>query len=649
MARLRLRALLRETRAVVLWRPMRSTRQPNATFGSAATAVVSAAAILWYAWPRRPPHIVAWDVFGYYLYLPLFFIRGDLGLSDPAWVHDLIARYQNTATFYQAIPLGNGNMVLKYSMGMAVLYSPFFFIGHGIAILTGQPLDGLSPPYEWAMFAGSLTYTFTGLMLLRALLLRFFSDGIAAAVILLIALGTNYFATNAVTLAMSHVPLFTLYCALLLVTMDWHRAPTPGRSVALGALIGLMGLARPSEVVAAVIPVLWGVNGWSSLRERVRTLIIDRWREVALASGTAIAVGLPQVVYWKTYTGRFLFYSYVNPGEGFDFLHPYLAEVLFSFRKGWYIYTPLMAVATLGFFPMARRRRDIFVPLFVFFLLNLYVVSSWSNWWYAQSFGQRALVQSYPVMAVALGFALTALSHQAIWKQALAALLLASLFFLNHFQMWQMHRGILDGSRMTRAYFFKTFLRTSVDREARKDLLIERSFTGVEHFEHPEDYIRGAEWNQGFEEPAPLGTHAVRGVAHDGAYSFALDQNQRFSPALSIPFHELTPTDHAWLRVSAWVYLLTDVREARPVLVATFDHRGGAYKARSVDLAQLPEPLRPATWNEITLDYLTPEARRPTDTLRVYAWLRGSGQMYVDDVRVTSYVPRRRQGDGSGP
>ncbi len=333
---------------------MRSARRPNATFGSAAAVVVSAAAILWYAWPRRSPHIIAWDVFGYYLYLPLFFIRGDLGLSDPAWVHDLIARYQNTATFYQAIPVGNGNMVLKYSMGMAVLYSPFFFIGHAIALLTGQPVDGLSAPYEWSMFAGSMTYTFTGLVLLRALLLRFFSDGIAAAVILLIALGTNYYATNAVTLAMSHVPLFALYCALLLVTMDWERAPTPARSVALGGVIGLMGLARPSEVVAALIPLLWGVSGWESLRTRIRVLIVDRWRAVALAIGTAIAVGLPQVVYWRTYTGRFLFYSYVNPGEGFDFLHPYLAAVLFSFRKGWYVYTPLMAVATAGFISMAR-------------------------------------------------------------------------------------------------------------------------------------------------------------------------------------------------------------------------------------------------------------------------------------------------------
>ncbi len=208
--------------------------------------------------------------------------------------------------------------------------------------------------------------------------------------------------------------------------------------------------------------------------------------------------------------------------------------------------------------------------------------------------------------------------------------------------MWQMHRGILDGSRMTRAYFFKTFLRTSVDRETRKDLMVERSFTAEERFEHPEDYIRGAEWTQGFEEPAPLGTHAVHDVAHSGAYSVGLDADQRFSPALSVAFHELTPTDHAWLRISAWVYPLTEVREARPALVVTFDHRGGSYKYRSVDLAQRQESLHPRAWNEITLDYLTPEARRPTDTLRVYAWLRGGGQMYVDDVRVTSYVPRQR-------
>jgi len=58
---------------------------------------------------------------------------------------------------------------------------------------------------------------------------------------------------------------------------------------------------------------------------------------------------------------------------------------------------------------------------------------------------------------------------------------------------------------------------------------------------------------------------------------------ERFSPALVVPLHDLTTVDRAWLRVSAWVYPLTDVRESRPVLVTTFDHRGGNYKYRSVE------------------------------------------------------------------
>jgi hypothetical protein len=622
---------------------MRSTCPPSrAAFRSAAAFVASAASILWYGWPERTPHILAWDVFGYYLYLPLFVIRGDLGLSDPAWVHEIIERYGSTATFYQAFPLGNGNMVLKYSMGMAVLYSPFFFAGHAIAFFTGQPRDGFSAPYEWSMFAGSLVYTFAGLLMLRKLLLRFFPDGVCAVAMLLVVLGTNYFHVNAVTFAMPHVPLFTLSCALLLVTMDWHRAPTARRSLALGGLLGLMGLARPSEIVAAVIPLFWDVSGWDSLRAKVRALRMDHGREAALAVGAAVAVGLPQVLYWTAYTGRPLFYSYVNPGEGFEFLRPYVAQVLFSFRKGWYVYTPMMLVATAGFVPMARLRRGVFVPLFLFFLVNLYVVSSWSCWWYAQSFGQRALVQSYPVMAIALGFALSALSRQAAWKQSLAAPALGFLVFVNQFQIWQMHHGILDGSRMTRAYYFKTFLRTSVDAAARKDLMVERSFDATERFEHLDEYARGAEWSQDFEGRLPVGAHCARGVAHGGTCAFRLDPDERFSPALAVPFHDLTAADHAWLRVSAWIHPITDLRESRPVLVVTFDHRGGSYKYRSVDLTQRAEPLRYGEWNQITLDYLTPEVRRPTDTLRVYAWLRGSGQMYVDDVRVVSYVPRPR-------
>jgi len=106
-----------------------------------------------------PANILCWDVFGYYLYLPLKFIYHDLGLHDESIVHSILEQYNNSETFYQAIRLPEGNHVMKYSMGLSILYSPFFFIGHIIAKLSGYAADGFSDPYQFSIFFGGIIYS----------------------------------------------------------------------------------------------------------------------------------------------------------------------------------------------------------------------------------------------------------------------------------------------------------------------------------------------------------------------------------------------------------------------------------------------------------------------------------------------------------
>lgn len=124
-----------------------------------------------------PDNILSWDVFGYYLYLPLTFIYHDLGLNNENIIHEIIDKYHNSATFYQAIKLPAGNYVMKYSMGMSILYSPFFFIGHLYAKLSSYPADGFSLPYQYAVFFCGQVFTVTGIVVLRKVLIRFAFSG----------------------------------------------------------------------------------------------------------------------------------------------------------------------------------------------------------------------------------------------------------------------------------------------------------------------------------------------------------------------------------------------------------------------------------------------------------------------------------------
>ena len=151
-----------------------------------------------------------------------------------------------------------------------------------------------------------------------------------------------------------------------------------------------------------------------------------------------------------------MFNSYSsNPAEGLNFLHPYILEVLFSFRKGWFIYTPIMLFAVIGFIALYKNSKIIFFALLVYTLLNFYIVSSWSCWWYAASYSSRALIPSYAFMSITLGFFIKSVLDKKI------KFVLIPLFFiliaLNLFQTWQSSVGILDSARMTRPLYKSIF------------------------------------------------------------------------------------------------------------------------------------------------------------------------------------------------
>ena len=74
-------------------------------------------------------------------------------------------------------------------------------------------------------------------------------------------------------------------------------------------------------------------------------------------------------------------------------------------------------------------------------------------------------------------------------------------------------------------------------------------------------------------------------------------------------------------------------------MVITFNHNGGNYKYRALDLEGLS--LVPNQWNPIEMNYLTPEPRKKTDLLQVYYWHRGQQPVYVDDIRIDIQVPEK--------
>lgn len=604
---------------------------------------LGAAAALWcivaIALVRTPPvNILSWDTFGYYLYLPATFIHHDPAIHDIGWVQQAVEQYNSTATLYQVQQQPDGGWVLKYPMGLAVLWLPFFLVGHTVAMLTGAPADGFSAPYQWSIIIALLCYTLVGLLALRRVLLTFFSDGIVTAVLALVVMGTNYVHQALYSTGMPHVFLFTLYAAVLWYTLRWHKGHRRSDALTLAVIMGLLALARPSEAVCVLIPLLYGLDRPSNWRQHLKSLW--KWKgQLVMVAMVLLVVGAPQLIYWKWLTGKFLYMSYNNPGEGFEFLHPYTWEVLFSFRKGWYIYTPLMAVATAGLFLLRRYATPLRLSIVVFFVLNLYVVSSWSCWWYADSFGQRALVQSYAVMALPLAAVLNWFRERTLACRLGGTAILLGLALFNLFQIHQGTLGLIHTSRMTWPAYKAVFGRLSRPEGLEKLWSVERALT----MEHGAPDLNGYKsWPlvvMGFDSDRTELDVSGRtdSLAFDGGSGWLLQQGREFTPAIRIPWSQISSADHVWFEVSCRIHRPADGRYPAVSLVTTFEHNGHsyAYMARDVDTTG----TRAGEWLHMRYWYQSPEVRRPDDLLLVYAWLRDTLPAVVDRIEVTVHEP----------
>jgi hypothetical protein len=577
-----------------------------------------------------PNNILSWDVFGYYSYLPLKFIYHSLHLNDLHLIEKIAKEYNSTATLYQFVQLPEGNQIIKYSMGLSYFYAPFFFIGHLFALLFHFKTDGYSAPYQCAILIGGIVYTILGLIFLTKVLKYFFEEKIVIIVLLLTVFATNF--VFHVTMygqnAMSHSLLFFTYAAILWFTIQWHQSQKFKYIIPLAIFLGLTIIARPSEIVCLFIPLFWNVFDRTSFMDKWQ-LILKEWKQIFILFIIIAFIQLPQLIYWKTQTGHFLYDSYGNNyGEGFEFFHPYILEVLFSFRKGWLLYTPIMIVAIAGLYRLNKDEPKLFYALFIYFVLNLYIVSSWSCWWYAQSFSQRSLISSYPVMALSMGYFMKWIFSQRIIYRYIFLFFGACFLALNLFQTVQFDKGIIDGDRMTAAYFGKTFLKMNVKDEYKSLLLVNRSFSGNNAFTDEFHYHKRDLEILTFEKFHYKDTT----IAFEGRASFKMDSALLYSPEINAKYIQITDQDHAWIRASAMVFIPKDVSNPKFSIIFKFENKNRPYGSIGFDAENMQ--LKPGEWNLIKADYLTPEVRTKDDVMKVFFFQRGKAQINIDNFKV---------------
>jgi hypothetical protein len=391
--------------------------------------------------------IIAWDVISYYAYLPATFIYHDPGLSFMDGYHG-----EHKFVFWpETAP--NGKKVIKTSMGLSFLYMPFFFVGHLVALITDYDAGGYSAPYKFFLQFGSLFYVLIGLFFLRKVLLHYFTEEVTAMSLLLVFFATNLHYYTAYEPTMSHAYNFSLFAVFIWLTIKWHEQPTVKHTLFVGLLSGLIVLVRPTNILILLFFMLWDVKTVKEFNSRI-LLFLKKFDKVLLMAFMAFLVWLPQFLYWKMQTGSFLYFSYGD--ERFFFNDPQIINGLFSYRKGWLLYTPVMLFALTGIFFMKDKQKSFFLPILLFTVLNVYVILSWWAWWYGGSFGLRAFIDSYALLVFPLA---AIISYFYKKKKGRIAVWFIAFIFLFHgiFQTFQYYHGAIHWDSMTKAAYWDSF------------------------------------------------------------------------------------------------------------------------------------------------------------------------------------------------
>lgn len=396
--------------------------------------------------------IIEADGKGYYAYLPAVFIYHDLNFGFYNKIE--LEAYANPNLLYDYLRLHNNKTINKYYIGTAILLVPFFLTGHVITLVTGMPADGYSYYYTLMVHLGALFYFLLALVGLQKLLrsLRIEEKPLAIT-IAAIVFGTNLFYYVVTEFAMSHVYSFaaiTWFC----VTVREYFADYKSKHIVYSALLlGIITLIRPVNLLI-VLAVPFLADEPKQLLSGFRSLI-TKSRPFVIALMCFLSVVSIQLVVYKISTGDFIVYSYKQ--EGFNFMNPQIMNFLFSYRKGMFVYTPLLFLSLAGFIYQYRKKQFQFYTLSGFLIALVYVFSSWHMWFYGGSFSQRVMIDFYAFFAILLATALQEMPAGKVKKLYIGFIVL--FVIVCQIQTYQYRRMQIHWSDMTKEKYWEVFMR----------------------------------------------------------------------------------------------------------------------------------------------------------------------------------------------
>lgn len=537
---------------------------------------------------------------GYYLYLPAIFIDQNLSNQtvDERFILDFDGRGAN-----------------KYYAGTALCMLPFFLIACIIALVCGIEVTGYSTPFEFLIGFAALFYFIAGLVFLSKLIKQFQLNKLSSSLTLIfIALGSNLFNYVFVEPAMSHVYSWCFISGFIYFIKAFLDENNTRKLFLAAVFLGVIVLIRPINGIV-LLSILFLIQQPDHLRRFLQVRLILKLAAIVFA---ILSI---QLLLWKVQTGNYFLHSYKN--EGFYFAKPELWNCLFSFRKGLFVYSPIIFIAILGSLVFWKKNRFAFFAFTSFFLILLYVISSWWNWYYGPSFGQRAFVDFYSVLAIPLAFAIEKI-QQATWRK-IVLIICSMCVFLNLIQTYQYNKQILSSWDMNFQKYAYVFLKTSSQF---------RNCLGGNSDLPLYNEIRNSIYNlsDDFEED-PSNAKVCTWVEQHGSVCDYSDRD--YNLLFTIPANQSFLSERALfaeIQMDRFEHEKYSFNEA--FFVIEYQNKfGEIYFNYTFKLNDYPRELF-RNWETYNYSVELKKIKAPSDTIRMYVWNQSKTRFYLDNVQI---------------
>ena len=544
------------------------------------------------------------DRAGYYIYLPATFFYHFDARTMPANL--------DVATGGGfSIDSRTNKLDTKYTYGVALMESPFFFAAGVVSWLAGVDDEhGFSMLYMRMMALAAVVYLVLGLWFLKKFLDFYFQPAVGFFVILLVFLGTNLFYYSLVDGMMSHVYSFFLFSLFLWLLKQYHDHESYSGFVLLCLVLSLALLIRPTNFMLGLLFFTWDAGTPGVCIQRVKQFLKPSYFTVFLV--ILFLIFLPQFVYWRYLSGHWLHFSY--GGEGFANLgHPRILQVLFSPVNGLFAYAPLVLIFLAGLGLMLFQKIRNGWPVALLFCMVTLVCASWKMWYFGCSYGQRSFIEYYALLSVPFGY-FTA------WLFSLRRYAVTTiLFFVIFLFTWFNLRYTISLYRYERCYYGSTWDWDHYIRSV--------SRAGI---------LPGGDRIQSFENDfenlslMPV-SRPSQVYTRSGLYSIATREKDGSTPLFS---SRLDDYGHPWpkmMEVEAWV--LKPGRMATGASLSYTLNRGD--EVIFGDERPLDRVLKsPGTWSEARASFIIPDVNDSSLQIRIFIRNPKHSLLFIDDLRV---------------